>query len=83
MDGADFSNAIIDRASFRGSSVKGALFKNAVLTSTSFDEANVQDADFSEAAMGEFDIKRLCKNPTLKGTNPITGADTRESVGCP
>ena len=50
--------------------------------SNSFTEANVENADFSEAALGNFDLKNLCKNPTLKGENPITGADTRFSVGC-
>jgi len=79
---ADFTNAIIDRASFAGSSLRGAIFKNTVLTGTSFNEADVENADFTEAALGNFDLKNLCKNPTLKGENPTTGADTRFSVGC-
>jgi uncharacterized protein YjbI with pentapeptide repeats len=82
FDGADFSNAIVDRANFKGSSLKGTIFTNAVLTSTSFEGANVENADFSEAYLGDFDIKSLCKNPTLKGTNPVTGIETRASVGC-
>jgi len=82
FDGADFSNAIVDRASFKGSSLKGTLFKNTVLTGTSFEGADVENADFTEAALGNFDLKNLCKNPTLKGENPVTGADTRFSVGC-
>lgn len=72
----------MDRASFRGSSLKGAIFKNAVLTGTSFEEANVENVDFSEAAIGSYDIRNLCKNPTLKGENPKTGEDTRMSAGC-
>lgn len=82
FDGADFSNAIVDRASFKGSSLKGAIFKNTVLTGTSFTDADVENADFTEAALGNFDLKNLCKNPSLKGENPVTGADTRFSVGC-
>lgn len=80
--GTDFSNAIVDRASFKGSDLKGAIFKNTVLTGTSFTDADVENADFTEAALGNFDLKNLCKNPTLKGENPVTGADTRFSVGC-
>ena len=80
--GADFSNAIVDRASFKGSSLKGTIFVNAVLTGTSFENANVEDADFTDAYIGDFDIRSLCRNPTLKGTNPTTGVDTRMSVGC-
>ncbi|CAJ1909494.1 unnamed protein product [Cylindrotheca closterium] len=82
FEGADFTNAIVDRATFKGSSLRGAIFTNAVLTGTSFEGADVEGADFTEAAIGSFDLKNLCKNPTLKGENPTTGADTRLSVGC-
>jgi uncharacterized protein YjbI with pentapeptide repeats len=82
FDGADFSNAIVDRANFQGSSLRGTIFTNAVLTGTSFDGADVEGADFTEAALGYNDVRYLCKNPTLKGENPTTGAETRLSVGC-
>lgn len=82
FEGADFSNAIVDRANFQGSSLKGAIFKNAVLTGTSFEGADVEGADFSEAALGLYDVRNLCRNPTLKGVNPQTGEDTRISAGC-
>ena len=48
----------------------------------SFIDADVENADFTEAALGNFDLKNLCKNPTLRGENPVTGVDTRFSVGC-
>ena len=48
----------------------------------SFEEADLTDADFTDAYIGQFDQKRLCKNPKLKGENPKTGAPTRESAGC-
>jgi uncharacterized protein YjbI with pentapeptide repeats len=83
FNGADFSNAIVDRASFKGSSLKNTIFKNAVLTATTFEEADVEGADFTDVAIGSFDLKNLCKNPTLKGTNTVTGVDTVESLGCP
>ena len=82
FDGADFPNAIIDRANFAQSSLKGTTFTNAVLTGTSFEDADVENADFTDAYIGDFDIRNLCKNPTLKGENPTTGADTKLSVGC-
>ena len=49
FDGADFTNGIVDRAFFKGSSFRGALFNNAVLSGSSFDEADLTDADFTEA----------------------------------
>ena len=82
FENADFSNAIVDRASFQGSSLKGALFTNSVLTGTSFEGANVENVDFSEAALGVYDVRNLCKNPTLTGSNPVTGVETRFSAGC-
>lgn len=65
FDGADFTNAIVDRATFKGSSLKGAIFQNAVLTATSFEGADVEGADFTDAYIGDFDIRNLCRNPTL------------------
>ena len=60
--------------------MKGTVFQNTVLTGTSFIDADVENADFTDAYIGDFDIRNLCKNPTLKGENPITGADTRLSA---
>ena len=62
---------------------QGAIFKNALLSRTNFDKADVTDADFTDAYLGDYDIKFLCRNPTLKGKNPVTGADSRESASCP
>jgi uncharacterized protein YjbI with pentapeptide repeats len=64
------------------SSLKGAIFKNTVLTGTSFIDSDVENADFTDSYIGDFDLRNLCKNPTLKGENPVTGADTRLSAGC-
>jgi len=83
FDGADFSNGVVDRAYFNGASFKGAIFANAVLSGTTFDSADLSDTDFTDAYIGQFDQKKICKNPTLKGENAKTGAVSRESVGCP
>jgi len=82
FDGANFRNAVVDRAIFEKSSFKGAIFKNTVLTGTSFSSSNLENADFTDAYIESFGIKPLCRNPTMKGTNPVTGADTYESAGC-
>ena len=82
-DGADFTNAVIDRAYFKGASFKGAKFNNAVLSGSTFEEADLTDTDFTDAYLGQFEQRRLCKNPLLQGENPTTGAPTRASAGCP
>jgi len=82
FDGADFTNAVVDRASFKDSSLRGAIFQNTVLSGTSFNGADLENSDFTDSYMGDFDQRNLCKNPLLKGENPVTGADTRLSAGC-
>eukprot|EP00403_Amphidinium_massartii_P028955 CAMPEP_0178404378 /NCGR_PEP_ID=MMETSP0689_2-20121128/17851_1 /TAXON_ID=160604 /ORGANISM="Amphidinium massartii, Strain CS-259" /LENGTH=263 /DNA_ID=CAMNT_0020025357 /DNA_START=26 /DNA_END=817 /DNA_ORIENTATION=- len=82
LDGANFKNAVADRVVFTNSSMRGALFTNAVLTGTDFNGADLEGADFTDSYISRFDIKPLCANPTMKGTNPTTGASTFESAGC-
>jgi hypothetical protein len=38
--------------------------------------------DTKRAMLVDFDLRKLCKNPTLKGENPVNGADTKLSAGC-
>ena len=71
--GCDFTNAIVDRVIFDGSDIKKAIFANAVLSGTTFADADLQDTDFTDAYLGPFDVKNLCLNPTLRGTNPVSG----------
>ena len=82
MSGCDFTNGIVDRATFVGTDLSKSVFANAVLSGTSFKESNLKDTDFTDAYLGPFDLKNLCLNPTLAGTNPTTKVDTRESAGC-
>ena len=70
--GCDFTNAVVDRASFDGSDLSKSIFANAVLSGTSFKGANLADTDFTDAYLGPFDLKNLCTNPTLSGTNPVS-----------
>ena len=68
----DFTDGIVDRVSFDGSNMKGAIFKNAVLSGTTFNNADVSNTDFTDSYIGPFDLKKLCDNPTLTGTNPVS-----------
>jgi len=82
LDNANFKNAVADRVVFTNSSLKGAIFQNAVLTGTDFSGADLTGVDFTDSYISRYDIKPLCANPTMKGTNPTTGASTFESAGC-
>eukprot|EP00490_Sorites_sp_Unknown_P009362 CAMPEP_0114678934 /NCGR_PEP_ID=MMETSP0191-20121206/52358_1 /TAXON_ID=126664 /ORGANISM="Sorites sp." /LENGTH=244 /DNA_ID=CAMNT_0001953681 /DNA_START=48 /DNA_END=782 /DNA_ORIENTATION=+ len=82
FEGADFTNAVADRVEFKNSNFKDAIFKNALLTSSDFEGVNVENADFTDAFLDIQSVKVLCNNPTMKGKNPVTGADTYLSAGC-
>lgn len=82
LEGANFRNAVADRVSFAGSNLRNANFNNAVLTGAKFADADIEGADFSDSYIDQYGVRPLCQNPTMKGTNPKTGADTYESAGC-
>lgn len=42
---------------------------------------SIEGADFTDALLRKDVQMNLCK--IAKGTNPTTGVDTRESLGCP
>ena len=42
----------------------------------------MENTDFSDSFIGDFELRNICKNPTLKGENPKTGAPTKASAGC-
>mmetsp|Transcript_98367 Transcript_98367/g.136611 ORF Transcript_98367/g.136611 Transcript_98367/m.136611 type:complete len:238 (+) Transcript_98367:110-823(+) len=82
FEGANFKNSVADRMDLTKANLKNAIFKNAMLTTSSFEEANVEGADFTDAFLDSQSVRVLCTNPTMKGKNPVTGADTFLSAGC-
>ena len=74
-----FLNLYLNRVSFDGSNLKGAIFKNAVLSGTTFTDADLTDTDFTDSYIGPYDLKNLCLNPTLKGTNPVISTTKKQT----
>ena len=68
MDGASLKNAL----------AAGSYFSNSIL-----DTATVENADFTDAQFPLKVLPLLCDREDMKGTNPITGVDTRDSAMCP
>lgn len=78
----NFTNAVVDRVTFDNADLSNAIFENAVLSDSTFDGANLENVDFTDVYIGDFAQRNICRNPTMKGENPVTGAPTRESLGC-
>ena len=57
-----------------------ALLVRVVLTRSDLSSAKIDGADFSDAVIDLPQKQALCKYAA--GTNPVTGVDTRKSLGC-
>ena len=80
FSGADLSDVLMDKVDFSGADFSGAVLRGVIAAGSSFSGATVTDADFSEALIDRDDQRALCREAS--GTNPITGVDTRLSLGC-
>lgn len=85
---ADFSGSDLRGASLEDTSMDEALLKNAVAVGAYFsnsivDTKDLENVDFTDAQIPIKTLPLLCERDDVKGTNPVTGAETRESLMCP
>jgi uncharacterized protein YjbI with pentapeptide repeats len=81
LRGVNFSDGIAYITTFAGADLSDAVLESAMLLKTSFKNAKIRGADFSFALLDREQTMLLCKY--ADGTNPVTGVDTRDSLGCP
>lgn len=87
MVNTDFSGADLRGASLEDTSMDGASLKDAVATGAYFsksllDAKSLENTDFTDAQIPEKTLILVCEREDVKGTNPTTGVDTRESLMC-
>lgn len=80
LSGADLRTTTLDTARFSRANLTNALLEGAFAFNAKFDGAIIDGADFTDVEMRQDAHDLLCK--TAKGTNPVTGRKTRETLEC-
>ncbi len=80
FSGADLTDGIAYLSDFGQANFTNAVLDSAMLMQSNLRGATITGADFSFAVIDKEQLKDLCER--AEGTNPRTGVDTRESLGC-
>lgn len=68
----------MDGASLKNTNAAGAYFSQSLL-----DVETLENGDFTDAQVPVKTLPLVCERSDVKGTNPTTGVDTRDSLMCP
>ncbi|OEU08392.1 hypothetical protein FRACYDRAFT_144493, partial [Fragilariopsis cylindrus CCMP1102] len=84
---ADFGSADLRGVSFERTNMENVVLTNAIASGAYFDQnlleaKSVENVDFTDAQIPDKILPVLCERPDMKGTNPTTGVDTRDSAMC-
>ncbi|MGF1491590.1 MAG: pentapeptide repeat-containing protein [Microcoleaceae cyanobacterium] len=80
FEGTNLSFATMDKARFNRTNLKNAILEGAFAYNADFSGADIEGADFTDALLRNDMLEKLCA--VAKGTNPVTGRDTRETLYC-
>ena len=81
FEGADLRFADLEVARLTHVNLTNALLEGAFATNTLVDGAIIDGADFTDVLLSPETEKKLCA--IAKGTNPITGRNTKDTLFCP
>ena len=79
---ADLSFADLEQGNFEDSDFTDAVLEGAQVSAARFERAVIENSDWTDVVLRKDVQQFLCRKPSAKGTNPVTGADTRESLMC-
>lgn len=89
LDGSNFEDADmtlsnIEMAQFNRANLHNTILKEVYVSGSTLFEGvkDIEGSDWSDTFLRRDQQKYLCEHPTAKGTNPVTGVDTRESLMC-
>lgn len=89
LDGSDFEDtdmtlANVEMAQFKRANMRNTVAREMYVSGATLFEGikDIEGSDWTDTYLRADQKKLLCNHPTAKGTNPVTGVDTRESLMC-
>eukprot|EP00535_Pseudo-nitzschia_heimii_P000998 CAMPEP_0197187158 /NCGR_PEP_ID=MMETSP1423-20130617/15335_1 /TAXON_ID=476441 /ORGANISM="Pseudo-nitzschia heimii, Strain UNC1101" /LENGTH=249 /DNA_ID=CAMNT_0042638659 /DNA_START=163 /DNA_END=912 /DNA_ORIENTATION=+ len=84
FEDADMSLSNVEMAQFNRANLHNTIMKEVYVSGATLFEgvADIEGSDWSDTFLRKDQQKYLCGHPTAKGTNPVTGVDTRDSLMC-
>lgn len=82
FENSDLRGAALEDTSMDGANLKGTIASGAYFSASLLDVASAENADFTDAQIPEKTLIQFCEREDVKGTNPVTGNDTRETLMC-
>ncbi len=84
FEDADMTQSNVEMAQFNRANLHNTIMREVYVSGATLFEGvkDIEGSDWTDTYLRKDQKKYLCGHPTAKGTNPITGVDTRESLMC-
>lgn len=84
FEDADMSLSNVEMAQFNRANLHNTVMREVYVSGATLFEGvkDIEGSDWTDTFLRKDQQKYLCSHPTAKGTNPVTGVETRESLMC-